>query len=240
MHQNNPDYERQSLTQPAQRALLSAINVGAANNPFEREFVRDRNELIVLLFFHLGLRQGELLKIKITGTHFDAQKQTLSITRSPDDPTDPRKEAPQAKTNSRTLPLSEILTKRILDHIIKHRRSRRYAATHAFLFVAQSGRPLSKSAISKIFSIIRSRVEEVDPNLSPHVLRHTFNENLSAIFESSKTEPEKEKRVRSYLNGWSPQSNTAAVYLRRQTRYAAQEMGVKLSQKLASAVKRGQ
>jgi integrase len=228
----NPDHEREGLPEEDQAVLLAAIAADSPANPFDHAFVRDRNELIVLLFYHLGLRQGELLKLKITAAHFNAQKRVLNVTRSPDDPTDARTDPPQAKTNARALELSDHLTKRILDHIVKHRRLRRYAASHSFLFVSQSGNPLSKSAISKIFATIRGKIDELGDDLTPHQLRHTFNENLSAMFDASGTTDENERRARSYLNGWSPGSETAATYLRRRTRTKAQELGVKLQEKL--------
>lgn len=228
----NPDHEREGLSEEAQAALLAAMVADSSANPFDHAFVRDRNELIVLLFYHLGLRQGELLKLRVTAAHFNAQKRILKVTRSPDDPTDPRTDQPQAKTNARALELSDHLTKRILDHIVKHRRLRKYAASHTFLFVSQSGNPLSKSAISKIFATIRGKIDEVGDDLSPHHLRHTFNENLSDMFDASGTTDENEKKLRAYLNGWSPGSDTAATYLRRRTRTKAQELGVKLQEKL--------
>lgn len=229
----NPDHEREGLSEEAQAILLAAVAADSQDNPFDdREFVRDRNELIVLLFYYVGLRQGELLKLRITGNHFNAQKRTVTVTRSPDDPTDPRRDQPQAKTNGRTHKLSDGLTKRILDHIVKHRRLRKHASSHSFLFVSQSGRPLSKSAISNIFSTIRTNVVGLDDTLSPHQLRHTFNENLSDMFDASGTSDENEKKLRAYLNGWSPGSETAAIYLRRRIRDEAQELGVELQEKL--------
>lgn len=228
----NPDSEREALSEEAQDALLAATAAESTKNPFERAFVRDRNELIILLFYHLGLRQGELLKLKVGAAHFNAQKRILNITRSPDDPGDTRLDAPQAKTNARSLELSDRLTKRILDHLVNHRRLRKHAPSHSFLFVSQSGHPLSKSAIKKIFSTIRSTVEGLDGKLSPHQLRHTFNENLSEMFDTSGTSDENEKRIRAYLNGWAPQSETASIYLRRRTRRSAHKLGIKLQQKL--------
>jgi integrase len=228
----NPDHEREGLSEEAQAALLAALAADSSANPFDHAFVRDRNELIILLFYHLGLRQGELLKLRITTDHFNAQKRILKVTRSPDDPTDPRTDQPQAKTNARALELSDHLTKRILDHIVKHRRLRKYAASHTFLFVSQSGNPLSKSAISKIFATIRGKIDGLDDDLSPHHLRHSFNENLSSMFDASGTTDENEKKLRAYLNGWSPGSETAATYLRRRIRTKAQELGVRLQETL--------
>src|ERR1700730_263881 len=155
----NPDHEREGLPEEVQAVLLAATAADSATNPFDHAFVRDRNELIILLFYHLGLRQGELLKLRITAEHFNAQKRILNVTRSPDDPTDPRTDAPQAKTNARPLELTDQLTKRILDHVVKHRRLRKHAHSHSFLFVSEAGRPLSKSATSKIFATVRTDVE---------------------------------------------------------------------------------
>jgi len=60
--------------------------------------------------------------------------------------------------------------------------------------VSEAGRPLSRSAISKIFTILR-RVEGLKgEKLSSHQLRHTFNENLSKMFDASGTSDENEKK----------------------------------------------
>lgn len=232
IQKRNPDSEREALSDEAEEILLAATAADSPQNPFQRAFVRDRNELMIVLFYHLGLRNGELRKLRIDAAHFDAQRRMLNVTRSPDDPSDPRPDAPQAKTNARSLPLSDQLTKRILNHVVKHRRLRKRAHSHSFLFVSEAGRPLSRSAISKVFATIRTGVEGLEgEKLSSHLLRHTFNENLSEMFEASKTSDEIEKKTRAYLNGWND-PETAATYLRRRTRRRAHEIGIKLQQKL--------
>lgn len=228
----NPDTQREGLPEDVQERLLQVTASDSVENPFRKKFARDRNELIVLILYHLGLRQGELLKLKIDKAHFDARKRLLYVTRSPDDPADPRADAPQAKTRARKLELSDRLTKKILDHIVNHRRHRPNSGRHAFLFVSNSGDPLSKSALSKIFVTIRISKSDLPDHLSPHPLRHTFNENLSEMFDKDGVTDENEKRLRSYLNGWSETSNTAAIYLRRRTRKNAQKIGVDLQNKL--------
>jgi len=201
-------------------------------NPFEDEFIKDRNALIVLLQLHLGIRCGELLKLKIDQKHFDPQKRRLAVTRSPDDPTDPRPDAPQAKTRSRSLPMSDRLTDRILRHMIDHRRNVPGAARHRFLLVAENGRPLSRSGLSKMYATLRKKVPDLPPDLSSHVLRHSFNENLSDTFDSSGTTDENERKLRNYLNGWSEESKMAETYNRRRIRKKAGEISVTLQEKL--------
>lgn len=228
----NPDTQREGLPEDVQLKLLEVTASDSPSNPFKDEFVRDRNELIVLVLYHLGLRQGELLKLKIDEAHFDARKRLLVVTRSPDDPNDPRPNAPQAKTRARKLELSDRLTKKIVDHIVNRRRHRPGAGRHAFLFVSHSGEPLSKSSLSKIFVTIRENIPGLTDDLSAHPLRHTFNENLSEMFDKADLTDEQKNSYRSYLNGWSETSKTAAIYTRRGTRTKAQKIGVDLQDKL--------
>jgi integrase len=170
--------------------------------------------------------------VKIDQKHFDPQKGTLAVTRSPDDPTDPRRDAPQAKTRSRSLPMSDRLTDRILRHLIKHRQNVPGAGRHLFLLVAENGRPLSRSGLSKMYTMLRKKVPDLPPDLSSHVLRHSFNENLSDTFDSSGTGDENERKFRNYLNGWSDNSKMAETYNRRRIRKKAGEISVTLQEKL--------
>jgi hypothetical protein len=43
-------------------------------------------------------------------------------------------------------------------------------------------------------------------------------------------EPKEQERARSYLQGWKPDSGTAATYTRRFTREKAMEAGLKLQE----------
>lgn len=56
---------RKGLTEKQQKSLLNLIQPAALQNPFTAEFQK-RNQLIVLLLYHLGLRAGELLALKIS------------------------------------------------------------------------------------------------------------------------------------------------------------------------------
>lgn len=50
---------RKGLTEEQQESLLNLIKPHCEKNPFSQE-LQERNQLIVLLLYHLGLRAGEL------------------------------------------------------------------------------------------------------------------------------------------------------------------------------------
>ena len=54
---------RKGLTEEQQKVLLDIIEPESAINPFSSGF-QIRNQLIILLLYHLGLRAGELLALE--------------------------------------------------------------------------------------------------------------------------------------------------------------------------------
>lgn len=62
----NQDRREKGLTNEQEKALLEVIRIGSPQNPFIDESTQVRNELIILLLLHLGIRSGELLNIKVS------------------------------------------------------------------------------------------------------------------------------------------------------------------------------
>ena len=72
---------RKGLTEGQQESLLNLIKPHCEKNPFSQK-LQERNQLIVLLLYHLGLRAGELLALRVS--NFDFQKNTVLIARRHD------------------------------------------------------------------------------------------------------------------------------------------------------------
>ena len=74
--------------------------------------------------------------------------------------------------------------------------------------------------------------------LSGHRLRHTWNNNFSALMDQQDPPvPEaKQDQMRSYLQGWKPGSGTAATYNRRSIVKRAQEASLELQRKAFKVV----
>lgn len=201
-------------------------------NPFKDKGVRVRNRLIFLMLYHLGLRGGELLNIRIRDINFSSNQ--IIISRRADEKDDPRRDQPLVKTLDRRLPIKDTLAKEIHDYIIVVRKSVANSTKNDFLFITHKsgptqGQPLSKSAYKKIIGIVR----QVSPslfNLTGHQLRHAWNEAFSNQMDEMNEAPseEQQEKIRSYLMGWREGSGTAATYNKRFIRRKANEAAVNL------------
>jgi hypothetical protein len=101
------------------------------------------------------------------------------------------------------------------------------ARLRPFLFVShQNGAPLAMVSANKVFRTLRERVARLPDNLSPHLLRYAWKDAFSAIVDRRGTDRAKEKKLRSYLIGWSPTSKTAGIHSRRHVREKADELSL--------------
>ncbi len=219
--------------------LLNMLTPNSQLNPF-KPLVQDRNLLIIAIELELGIRGGELLNIRVEDLDF--AKNTLRIIRRADQKDDPRSRQPLVKTQDRELPVSEKLMGEIHRYIVKERRNIPNVSKCPYLFVtAQSGptvgKPLSKSAYNKMWHTIQRLHPELK-ELSGHRLRHTWNNNFSALMDQQDPPvPEaKQDQMRSYLQGWKPGSGTAATYNRRSIVKRAQEASLELQRKAFKVV----
>lgn len=204
---------REGLPEQQIKRLLEVIDPSFESNPWKSSHARERNNLIVLWFLLLGIRRGELLNIKISD--IDSRRNLVTIARRADDKDDVRRKQPLVKTRDRILELSPALLKLTLNYIIHTRNKVKGARKNKFLFVStRSGRPLSFSAVSKIFKEIESSFPKEFSSLTPHLLRHTWNELFSEQCDASQVDRETEVEARKYAMGWKDGA-TAAIYLRR-------------------------
>ncbi len=74
------------------------------------------------------------------------------------------------------------------------------------------------------------------PQLSAHILRHTWNNRFSELVEGVLT-PEQEKKVRNYIMGWSDQSRSAENYTVRYVEQQAHKALIDIQSRLFEATK---
>lgn len=225
----NKANNRKALDDLTQERLWKIIDVNSPENPWEGRHVRVRNELIVRWFMGLGVRRGELLGVKISDVDFRANE--VFIARRADDSSDPRTHQPNTKTADRLLPISDDLARRTRQYIIEERRRHSAARKHPFLFVANGGAPLSLRGLNEIFLTLRKSQPEL-PEIFPHLFRHTYNYNFSKLADEQGMDPEREKKTRSQLMGWSETSKTAETYTRREIERKAREASLQLQRKM--------
>lgn len=219
--------QRIGLDEEQQAVLWKVIDAAYPGNVWVGHHCRVRNELMIRMFVKLGIRRGELAGIGIRDIDFRAR--TVLIRRRADDKADPRTHQPNAKTRDRILPLSDDLLQRIHRYVIGKRKSQAKANTHPFLFVANAGEPLGLRAVNRVFEVLVKRCNEFE-ELFPHLLRHTFNDNLSTNMDANKTSEAEEQKVRSELNGWVPTSSSAARYTKRTTQRRANKASLELQE----------
>jgi len=219
--------QRIGLDEEQQAVLWRVIDPAYPRNVWVGHHCRVRNELMIRMFTKLGIRRGELAGISVRDIDF--RTRTVLIRRRADDKADPRIDQPNAKTRDRILPLSDNFLQRIHRYVIGERKSQAKAHTHPFLFVANGGRPLGLRAVNKVFEVLVERCDEFE-ELFPHLLRHTFNDNLSTNMDANNTPEAEEQKVRSEMNGWSPTSSSAARYTKRTTQRRANKASLELQE----------
>lgn len=229
-HRNTVN-QRMGLTPEMRSRLKEVIEPTSADNPWTGTHSKERNSLMVKWLLSLGLRRGELAGIRTTDINF--QKNEVLIRRRADDPGDPRKHQPNAKTRDRLLPLSEDLASLTHRYITGSRRALKGARKHEFLFVANgSGAPISLSSVNKIFVALRRKCPDLPEDLTPHIMRYTWNDIFSELMDQKQVPEEKEKKIRSRLMGWSETSVSAVTYTARHTQEKANEASLELQKKL--------
>lgn len=193
-----------------------------AKNPWTEQFVRKRNQLMILVLLSTGMRGGELLKMKTTDIH--RSESVLSVTRTPGDVEDPRIKQPQAKTRSRDLGLDDGLYAALNSFVGKERKAiPAKQRKHPFVWTTETGEPLSINALSKVFSVLREKTPALPRNLTAHILRYTATDGLFDRLSNSEATEEQAAEQLRYVMGWSPSSNMPARYARRKIRTKANE-----------------
>lgn len=223
--------DREGLEPDTLKRLMDVIKTDSPENPWRKPEVRIRNRLFILMMLVLGVRKGELLLTRIKDVNF--QSNELLIRRVPDDPDDPRSYEPNTKTRDRILPFDDDLAGMIEEYILKVRNKSPGASRHDYLFTATgTGQPLSLTGVTKVFRILRTKISDLPDNLTSHVLRHTWNDRFSEMMEQNNISETEEKKLRSYLMGWSEFSGMAAIYTKRYVRQKANEASLDLQKKM--------
>ncbi len=225
--------QREGVSDEIVAEILRVVDPHSPDNPWRDQHTRYRNALLVHWLLYLGLRIGEALGVRVSD--IVAYRKEVTIHRRADDPDDPRRYQPQTKTRARVLPISGTLLAETQAYILNYRGALPQAKKHAFLFVAsRTGQPMSLAAVGKLFTELRERCPSLPEGLSGHVLRHTWNDAFSKRMDEAGVTPENERQARSYLMGWSPTSDTAAVYTRRYVRNKAKEVSLGLQDQLVN------
>lgn len=155
-----------------------------------------RNWLMFEMALELGLRRGELLKLRLDSLPRGPEA-GIKILRYPDDPHDSRQVEPAVKTAERILPASHRLLQAIRAYMTLPPPLGRVKGKSPYLFVTRTGRPLAIDTARDLIQVIGQR-SSVSP-LSWHRLRHTWAERLALVLLQ---QPNGLDRL-MYLGGWT-------------------------------------
>jgi Site-specific recombinase XerD len=210
------------LTNHERERLLEVMHPDSAENPFANKSLKLRNYIILLLGLDMGVRRSEMLLIKTSDVHWHSRQ--LAVVNLEDESIDPRKVAPQFKTQERMLVMSDELYDAIAEYELEHRYTETpkgsSAKKHPFLLVSHrknEGKPLSIKGADGVLP----RVGEVVPELARihfHILRH---DSVYTMLESMREELEKltpedrttqVQKTLTWMFGWSPESNMPSLY----------------------------
>ncbi|WP_208279017.1 site-specific integrase [Massilia oculi] len=213
--------QRSGIDRQEQKQLLEMLSPRSAFNPWRSHQIRVRNQLVVNAFLSLGIRRGELLGLRVGD--FDPKAQEVRVLRRPDDVEDPRLHEPNTKTRDRILPVSYELHVLVKAYMI-HRREL-VMGRHDFLIVTNTGEPMSKSHLNRIFTTLQTNFLK---KITPHCLRHSFFENIADdLYQAGKDDTEI-LNILTVLGGWSNTSNSPRRYTKRFAQERAHIAGLAL------------
>jgi integrase len=221
-----------SLTDRQIKKVNEVVRFDSKENPWQSESVRFRNMLIVDLLALDGSRRSELLNI--TMDDIDFTNEQLCIRRNANALNDSRIYQPLVKTLGRNIAHSEESLKMVEDYIIYHRPKN---AKTPYLIVSHgrgknNGSPLSLRRLNSIFEDISN---VVGFKVTPHMLRHTWNDDFSSnaesLLESGEMTEKEVEDARSYHMGWKEGSGTARTYTKRYNEKKAMKLALDMQKK---------
>lgn len=203
--------------------LLEITKPHHEDNPFQSNKLRNR--AIIMVFVETGIRIGALAKLKICDVRDDWHNPRMLITRTPDDPTDPRRIKPQQKTKPHASSLTRDTTELLKLYIKTDRNRHNESHTHDFIFVGDKGQtkglPLSTL---RIYQIIKSLSKAVNFNLHPHLFRHKWNEILTQRARDKGYSMAETEDMRNYGQGWTENSSMSGTYNKKEQAVRIQEL----------------
>lgn len=192
--------------------VLEIIKPTSPNNPWT-EPVKLRNQLTVDIFIETGIRLGANGGLKISDIKENWDKPRLMITRTPNDPTDPRIIPSAQKTKAHSAAIPHDLLKLLKLYINTERSKYPKAETHDFICVStkggSEGLPITDDGVSKA---IKKLSKAVGFHLTPHIFRHKWNEIFEKRARVAGYTTEQIEDIRKYAMGWVEGSKMSGTY----------------------------
>jgi integrase len=182
---SNRDPYETSADPKAFEAFMKDIHYKSLNNPFKNNRDKIRNYLMVAVTYWTGLRAGELLSLKLENISQNLFEPYIVIKRNHDDPIDPRKKQPTAKTLERKIPIPKNIHKLLLFYTDNIRRpiTQNKHLHHPFVFIAHKGptkgQPMSNNNYQlRVIGTLKNMKPEYE-QITRHGFRHYWNARYS-------------------------------------------------------------
>jgi integrase len=212
-----------ALTRDELASLLAICRPNSNNNPWKAPY-QQRNYLMVLMMATLGLRRGEVLKLRIGDCLLSGPTPQVRVRQAPNDSDDPRLAEPQVKTESRLLPCEITLARLLDDYICKARRQIKDSGRTLFLFLARDGRPMSLARVNGVVAQIGLGHPQFG-ELHPHALRSTCATHFRERAVARGLDEERVDKHMMYFFGWRS-STSIKSYVIDAIRREAGEVGL--------------
>jgi integrase len=158
------------------------------------------------------MRRDEALAVRVDQINWYSN--IVNLERRVITPDDPRRTPARVKTSGRPIPIDE-LAEVAERYVADVRQQLPTASKHPFLFVeARGGKPMTRSSVASVFRHLNAELRWLRP-VTPHVLRHTWNDRFSERAEELKWSAEQEAEYRCLLMGWKDGSPMARRYTRK-------------------------
>jgi integrase len=183
-----------------QRPIRRAVRVKTVQHiprPMEEEQVRQlleslklkRDEAMLLLMLHGGLRPGEVLNLQLSDVQYGRKRVIIRYR------TDHPKRARTKSRTERVVDLHEPATLDAVNAYVMHERPKEAASPFLFLVGGRGRRrcePLGYHALVKLFERHCERLGIRTPWVTPHALRHT---HATKLWENGMRELSLQKRL---------------------------------------------
>lgn len=211
------------------------------SNPW-RPIVRLRNFVAYRLARELGLRRGELGKLRVEDIEVVGNDLVIAIRRRPNDAADERRSSnrPQVKTLERRLPLSQVAVAALSQYLrTPLEDGGRQGAATPYLLVTADAAPISSTSLDSIWMAVNAAQKGLQ--MSWHTLRHTWAEELAdQLLEAYRGDLDGAELVLAMLRelgGWAPGSSTPFRYIQATLRRRGIEFLRKRNEKFDAVVK---
>lgn len=187
-----------------------------------RPNTRLRNYLMFEMALNLGLRKGELLKIRLDSLP-RGNDDALKVLRFADDKSDTRGNEPNVKGAERLIPIPPFLRRLIKYYLTTISEEGRRVSHSPYLFLTNEGNPISIATTNDIIKAI-GKISGVD-QLCWHRLRHTWAENLADELTNQNrlTSNDSSIDVLQYLGGWK-NAESPQIYIQNSIKKRALEI----------------